>query len=179
MRRGTGLLLVAAAAVLLAGCGASVTGGDRQRGSTPTLTPVPVPAETGPAGGRLLAPGLSTEGVFDADELASAHRTALDERGFTVVRNRTLSRPNASAGSGTLNGVGVRATVEPGATAYRFGRAERSGRSWPLAGRYALLDVWYSDPVVRYRYLSAGRVDRYWGQDAPRRAGRSGTRASP
>lgn len=165
MRRRTGLLLVAAAAVLLAGCGASVTGEDRQAGSTPTLTPVPVPAETGPAGGRLLAPGLSTEGVFDADELASAHRTALDERGFTLVRNRTVSRSNASAGSETLNGVGVRATVAPGATAYRFGRVERSSLSWPLAGRYALIGVWYSEPVVRNRFVNADRVDRYWGQD--------------
>ena len=161
MRRGTALVLVAA--VTLAGCGAVDTGGP-PGGETPTLTPAPVPEATGPDGGRPLGPGLSTRGVFDPAALAESHRTSLTERGFVLTRNRTVFRPNGSGGR-TLNSVEIRAVVEPGAEAYRFTRVERSSRQWPIADTYALIGVWYSEPVVRNRFVDDGPFERYWGQD--------------
>ena len=163
MARATGLLL--AVAVLVSGCGAVDPGSGGDATTTTTLTPAPVPEERGPDGGRLLAPGLSTRGVFDADALVDAHRTALSGSGFVLERNRSVARPDAPAAVRTLNTVGVRATVAPEASTYRFTRVERSSREWPIAGTYALIDVWYSEPVVRNRFVNDGRVERYWGQD--------------
>ena len=162
MSRATGLLL--AVAVVLAGCG-SIEPGSGGDAPTPTLTPVPVPEERGPDGGRLLAPGLSTRGVFDADELADAHRTTLTDTGFTLTRNRTVARPDAPHTVRTLNTAGVGATVAPDGERYRLTRLERSSREWPIASTYALIDVWYSEPVVRNRFVNDGRVERYWGQN--------------
>lgn len=162
MRPRTVLLLVAA--VLLAGCGAVDTASGPAV-STATLTPAPVPEERGPDGGRLLAPGLSTSGVFDVDALVESHRTTLTERGFVLTRNRTVVRPNDAASRRPLNTVGVRIVVGPGADSYHLTRIERSVREWPFVDTYALIGVWYSEPVVRNRFVDEGRVARYWGQN--------------
>lgn len=158
--------LALAAVVLLAGCGAVDSRSSANR-STSTLTPAPVPEETGPAGGRLLAPGLSTRGVFDADALVEAHRTTLTERGFDLTRNRTVVRPSGTAGARTrpLDAVGLRAVVGPGADAYHLSRVERSTREWPVADSYTSVAVWYHDPVVRNRFVDERRDARYWGED--------------
>jgi hypothetical protein len=103
--------------------------------------------------------------VFDADALAEAHRTTLAGSGFTLARNRTVVRPDAPATVRTLNTVDIRATVAPEASAYRFTRVERSSREWPIAGTYALIGVWYDEPVVRNRFVNEDRVERYWGQN--------------
>jgi hypothetical protein len=160
--RVTGLLL--AVVVVLAGCG-SVDPGSGGDAATSTLTPAPVPEERGTDGGRLLAPGLSTRGVFDADALVEAHRAALTDTGFALERYRSVVRPDAPAAVRTLNTVGIQSTVAPNASAYRFTRLERSSREWPIAGTYALIGVWYSEPVVRNRFVNDGRVERYWGQN--------------
>jgi hypothetical protein len=162
VRARTGLLLVTA--VMLAGCGTVDTASGPGQPTT-TLTPAPVPEERGPDGGRLIAPGLSTRGVFDADALVESHRTTLTERGFVLTRNRTVVRPNDTAGRGTLNTVGMRVVVGPGAGSYHLTRVERSDREWPFVDTYALIGVWYSDPIVRNRFVDEGRVARYWGQN--------------
>lgn len=167
MRRETVVVLLVV--VALAGCGEIVPGvGERDPSSTPTLTPVPVPVETDSAGGRVLAPGLSTNGVFDDDALVSANRAELTDRGFVMVRNWSVFRPNAtSSGDGprTLVAVGIAAVVEPGADTYRFTRVERSDRRWPIVSAYTLFAVWYSDPMVRYRFVDDRRGERLWGQE--------------
>ncbi len=162
VRAKTGLLLVAV--VVLAGCGAVDTASGPGQPTT-TLTPAPVPEERGPDGGRLIAPGLSTRGVFDADALVEGHRTTLTERGFALTRNRTVVRPNDTASRRPLNTVGVRIVVAPGADSYHLTRVERSVREWPFVDTYALIGVWYSEPVVRNRFVDEGRVARYWGQN--------------
>lgn len=164
MHRAASLLVLTT--VLLAGCGSVAPGGrPGGPGSTPTLSPVPVPAETGPAGEPLYGPGLSAQGVFDAATLAGAHRTELTERGFVLSRNRTVYRPNATGERRTLNSVEVRAVVEPGGRSYRFTRTERSVPEWPIAEGYTSIGVWYSEPLVRNRFVNDDRVERYWGQD--------------
>ena len=150
-------------AVLLAGCDAVDSGSGTGERSTSTLTPAPVPEEAGPDGGRLLAPGLSTRGVFDAGALVEGHRTALTTRGFVLTRNRTVLRANGTGRA--LNAVGLRVVVGPGADSYHLTRVERSTREWPTADAYALIAVWYSDPVVRNRFVDESWVERHWEQD--------------
>jgi hypothetical protein len=90
---------VAAAAiavlVLLAGCGSVAPSG----GETPTrtVTAVPIPQDTPtPRGPPVLAPGLSTEGVFDAARLADAHERTLSRTSFTAVREERRRYTNGS-----------------------------------------------------------------------------------
>lgn len=172
MRRWTVLLVVAA--VVLGGCGGTVPG-ESGGGTAPTstLTPAPIPEDTGPAGDALLAPGLSANGVFDDEALTTAHRTELTAEGFVLVRNRTVVRSNANApgGSRTLNAVNFSVVAEPDTEAYLLTRTERSDREWPIADSYTLISVWYSDPLVRNRFVNADRVVRYWGQNHVRRGG--------
>jgi hypothetical protein len=172
VRRWT-VLLVAIAAVL-GGCGGTVPGdGGGGPGSTPTLTAAPIPEDTGPSGGALLAPGLSANGVFDDEALTTAHRTELTEEGFVLVRNRTVVRPDASAPGGVrmLNTVNFSVVAEPDATAYLLTRVERSDRAWLIADGYTLISVWYRGPLVRNRFVNDDGLARYWGQNHVRSGG--------
>lgn len=152
--------------LVLAGCGGfAVT--DRDDGS-PTLTPVPVP-ETGigPDGNRLVAPGVSTSGVFDASVLASAHESTLDASRYRLARTQTVRYANASNASGTppLNAISWRVAAEPGPEAYRFTKVEEARRVWVVSESYARIDIWYRGSVVRNRFVDAGRQERFWGSD--------------
>lgn len=156
-------LCVLVVAVVLAGCGAVDSGGGTADRAATTLTPAPIPEETGPAGGRLLAPGLSARGIFDADVLVEGHRKTLTERGFVLTRNRTVFRPNGTGEPRALNTMRRRIVVGPGAESYHFTRIERSAREWPVADTYTLIGVWYREPVVRNRFADESRVEHYWG----------------
>lgn len=77
---------VAALVVLVALAGCSAVGGGSggaggvTPGGEPTVTPAPVPTDR-PGGS--LAPGLTGDGVVDAERLAAAHRRALTDRSYT------------------------------------------------------------------------------------------------
>jgi hypothetical protein len=135
---------------------------------SPTVTPVPVP-ETGlgPDGGRLVAPGVSTAGVFDAGTLASAHESALDAVRYRLVRTQTVRLANASEAneSATLNAITRQVTATPGPDAYAFSKVESARRAWYVSEPYSRVDVWYRGDIVRNRFVDADRTERFWGTD--------------
>ncbi|MEF8868569.1 MAG: hypothetical protein V5A85_08630 [Haloarculaceae archaeon] len=91
--------LALVALVLLAGCGSVAPAGDGT--PTRTVTAAPLPGETPtPRGPPVLAPGLSTEGVFDAARLADAHAATLSATSFTAVREERRRYANGSLRSG-------------------------------------------------------------------------------
>jgi hypothetical protein len=165
--------------VVLAGCGAM---GDQARSRSPTITPVPVP-ETGlgPDGGRLVAPGVSTAGVFDDRALASAHERSLEATGYRLVRTVRVQYADTN-GSG-VNGSGIgpatdplnrirwSVTATPGPDAYAFTKLETARRAWVVSEPYSRIDVWYRGDVVRNRFVDADRQERLWGTNLARRGG--------
>lgn len=104
---------------LLAGCNTFASGGDGPGGS-PTVTPAEVPGETATpqTGERRIAPGLTEVGITDADVLADAHRSVVDDRSVTVERrlvetyeNRVVSNVSEVVRRGADGAVGFDATV--------------------------------------------------------------------
>jgi hypothetical protein len=85
-------VVIVAVLLAFAGCsGFAGTGG----APTDTVTPVPElsPVPTYP-------PGLTSEGVADADRLASTHSDRLPETSYTLVSNRTVQHRNGTMRSG-------------------------------------------------------------------------------
>ena len=102
------------AVVVLAGCGSVATPGEEGT-PTRTITAVPVPQETAtPRGPPVLAPGISTEGVFDARRLADAHAATLSATSFTAVRHERRFDTN-----GSLR-LAYRSVIRMGADGERF-----------------------------------------------------------
>ncbi|MFB6173915.1 MAG: hypothetical protein ABEI39_04655 [Halobacteriales archaeon] len=76
-------LVVLVAVVLTAGCGSLFAAdGGAERAEQATLTPAPVPEITPTPEQWPLAPGLTADGVADADVLAEAHREAVANRSY-------------------------------------------------------------------------------------------------
>lgn len=100
-------VMVFVVTVVLAGCN-GVIGGDGE--SSATLTPAAVPTdEPTPTPAPRLAPGLRGDGIENADALAAAHDTMLENTSFTrrlsvtyrdangTLRERTLVRSHVAA----------------------------------------------------------------------------------
>jgi hypothetical protein len=166
--RASGGLLLVVCCLLVAGC-SGPTDRPGPTPDTPTLTPADVPEAADLEGGRLLAPGLSTDGVFDPGALARAHRDRLSTTSYRVVRNRTVRYANESLAAPTdrqsLDFVHEEAVVATDVTAYRFTKLETSGQAWVAAEPYSRVDVWYDAPLVRNRLVDTGGTERFWGFD--------------
>jgi hypothetical protein len=162
------LVLCLMLSLALAGCGGAVEspGADP---TTPTLTPADVPQATDLSGSRLLAPGLGTDGVFDADRLARAHRNRLATTSYRLVHNRTVRYANESRAAAepvqSLDFVHERSVVAPDRDAYTFTKLETSARAWTAAAPYSRVDIWFHESLVRNRLVDAGGTERYWGFD--------------
>ena len=166
--RAPAVTLALAACLFVAGC--SGFAGQATTGSqSPTVTPVAVPQGAALDGGRLLAPGLGSTGVFDAAALARAHRDRLATTTYHLVRNRTVRYANdsraADSPEASLDFVHERAVVASGDSAYTFTKLETSRRAWSAAADYSRVDIWFREPVVRNRFVDAGGTARYWGFD--------------
>ena len=126
-------------------------------------------------GATLLAPGLSTNGVFDPEALATAHRDRLATTTYHLVRNRTVRYANASRAADrtveSLDFVHEDAVVAPDSTAYTFTKLETSRRAWTAAAPYSRIDIWFREPVVRNRFVDGDGTARYWGFDNERSGG--------
>ena len=84
--------MLVAVLVVLAGCsGASTAGQATASPKSSTAAPVPTDAVWG-----TVAPGVDDGGVFDAVELASAHRSTLDGQRVTVRRTARVASPNGT-----------------------------------------------------------------------------------
>lgn len=142
---------------------------------TPTVTPAEVPEAPTLDGGRLLAPGLSTNGVFDPAALAARHRDRLATTTYHLVRNRTVRYANdsraASRPQESLDFVHEETVAVPAENAYTFTKLETSRRAWTAAASFARVDVWFHEPLVRNRFVDAGGTARYWGFDDERSGG--------
>lgn len=87
-------LIALVAVVLTAGCGSLFAAGDEAGPTgTDTLTPAPVPQVTATPQQWALAPGLTAEGVADADVLAAAHREAVTDRSYVFRVRRGFGVP--------------------------------------------------------------------------------------
>jgi hypothetical protein len=162
------LALALALCLALAGCGgvAKSPGADP---TTPTLTPAGVPQAADLNGSRLLAPGLGTDGVFDAGRLASAHRNRLATTSYRLVHNRTVQYADASRAAADpvdgLDFVHEESVVAPDRRGYTFTKLETSAREWSAAAPFSRVDIWFHEPLVRNRFVDAGGTERYWGFD--------------
>jgi len=76
--------------LLLATAGCNTPGGSDAGAQTPTVTPVPVPAE------ETLAPGVTHEGVTNPRALADAHADVIAEPSYRLTVNRTVRDPNGT-----------------------------------------------------------------------------------
>ena len=93
MQRAAGAIFVAAL-FALAGCSAVFGGGGEP---TATLTPAAVPTdEPTPTPVAQLAPGVTGNGIENADALAAAHDAALDGRSYTEWTNYTMRYRNGT-----------------------------------------------------------------------------------
>lgn len=89
MTRAVALLAVL---VALAGCSGASTSSQATTSPEPsTAVPVPTDAVWG-----TVAPGVDEDGVFDAVELASSHRAALEGESVTVRRTLEVSYPDGT-----------------------------------------------------------------------------------
>lgn len=166
--RALAVTVALAAYLLLAGC-SGFAGQSTPPPQSPTVTPVEVPQGAALDGGRLLAPGLGSTGVFDAAALARAHRDRLATTTYHLVRNRTVRYANDSRAAdrpeASLDFVHERVVVTSGDSAYTFTKLETSRRAWSAAADYSRVDIWFREPVVRNRFVDAGGTARYWGFD--------------
>lgn len=87
--RSVALLVVV---VVLAGC-SGVNTADRATTPPEPSTAIPVPTD---AVWGTVAPGVDEDGVFDAVELASNHRSALEGESVTVRRTLQMTYPNST-----------------------------------------------------------------------------------
>jgi hypothetical protein len=92
--------LAAVALLALAGCGGTVPGSDGA-GSTPTLTPVDVPAARA-ADAPVVAPGLSERRVYDAATFLGAYRAAAATERVAIRRTRTIYPAGAAPAPGSF-----------------------------------------------------------------------------
>lgn len=148
--------------VLLAGCNGGGTG-DRAVTTTPTVTPAPIPTSpptetvtpgepTGPA----LAPGVTVRGVEDPFALAGAHRQALSERSFRLVRTLTVT-----GADGTLLRLRARrATVAAGASRYLVVDTAVDTGAYPVRAVAPRIEVWWAGGPALFR-LSGDGEPRY------------------
>ncbi|MFC7226543.1 hypothetical protein N0B31_03950 [Salinirubellus salinus] len=168
------LALATVVCLLVAGCSGFAPAASPEP-TSPTATPVEVPRAPDLDGGRLLAAGVSANGVFDPEALASAHRDRLATTTYHLVRNRTVRYANDSRAAlrprESLDFVHEESVVVPAADAYTFTKLETSRRAWTAAASYARVDVWFHEPVVRNRFVDAGGTARYWGFDDERSGG--------
>lgn len=168
------LALVAAVAVVLAGCSAFPQSGST---TTPaeTVTPVSVPTDTpDPGAGLDLPPGVSANGTVDPAALGRAHRVALRDRSFTwqaAYEQRDLDTDSI------IDGVDKRMQVGDGG-AYWL-RTERSESEYQMlyadeTGSYTRLVLnnrsadRYLENAIDYRhYLTMpGSLHAYLSTDA-------------
>jgi hypothetical protein len=122
VQRPTLVTLAVATLLVLAGCSAAPADD-----TASTVTPVPVPTDA--PGERRLAPGLSGDGILDAEALAAAHRRHLDGVSYTERTDVVvLSRDGAPL-------AGRHLSVEHGEDAYLLefsltGERRRESRSY-------------------------------------------------
>jgi hypothetical protein len=142
--------LVLASLVFLAGCGGMLAPGPDGT-PTRTVTPAPLPVETAtPGGPSVLAPGLSTDGVFDAGDLADAHVAALEGVSFTVVREERRTYTNGSFRSRYRSVVRMSAAADR----FRYGLNQTDRRDGRL--RHQRLERYADGSVV---YVAITRED--------------------
>lgn len=152
MRRVIALAIV----LVVAGCSGFSGSDDRPDAGTDTetLSPVPVPAtatsdgETGADGqsDRLLAPGLTRDGVGDPFALAGAHRNALSNQSYTVVATTTLV-----GADGGLRTVDRTMAVAAGGTPYHLVETSESDPSYPVTGIAGRLEIWFAGRPALFR----------------------------
>lgn len=182
--------LALAAVLLLAGCGA--TPFDREGSArNGTLTPAPVPAETGPPE---IAPGLSERRVIDHGRFEAAYRATAERERVSLRRTRTIypagatpdvrgtptTPRNVTLGrNGSYRRVVVRSTLVEPDRRYLFSSIETSSRAVAGAADFSRVDIWFRDGRVRNRLVGDWGA-RYWQRYSPRGGGpiRDPTRGS-
>jgi hypothetical protein len=123
--------LALAALLLLAGCGASLGGGDAER--TDRLTPVDVPGDR-EADAPVVVPGLSEAGVYAPATFRRSYREAVAGRSFRLYRSATVY-PRGAVPSTVAPAAVATATPTPPATkAAAAGTTTGATASGPAAG---------------------------------------------
>jgi hypothetical protein len=161
-------VVIVAVLLAVAGCsGFTGTGGE----PTETVTPVPEPSPV-----PTYPPGLTDDGVTDAERLTSVHSDRLAEGSYTLVSNRTVRYENGT----TWAGFSVRVAVDADRTYHAhartagahgpefLGRPPASAEYWGDGETY--LRKLTNDAGTTYEELEGGATQvatwRYWTRTA-------------
>jgi hypothetical protein len=124
-----------------------------------------VPSQVAPGGATA---GLSPPSTVPPESQSPPDATPTPSRTVTdaVVGSATsTSEAPVLDRNGSYNRIVVRSAVEDPAGHYSFSRIETAAPAYRTASSFARIDVWYSQPVVRNRFIDAGGVVRYWGRN--------------
>lgn len=141
-------------AVILAGCGGAVLGGDR---SPPTTATATTNQST-----ILPPPGISSLRVLNPSALGRAHARAIENTSYVVVSNRTVSGPNGTL----LSRLTTRIAVDDQEGFHA--RAETAGPEAPVfIGEPPAIGIYWSNGTVYLRKLSHGDRTVYTQYEPP------------